>query len=94
MFEAKMAGGVNDPDELVVNSFKAFNEEGKTLKCLCCFCRLNVVWKETIVSQCVSELASEGKGDFCDPTQNKQMPFWNHFLPLGWHTNAFFVLSK
>ena len=28
MFEAKMAGGVNDPDELVVSAFKAFNEEG------------------------------------------------------------------
>merc|ERR1719508_233956 len=27
MFEAKMAGGVNDPDELVVNAFKAFDEE-------------------------------------------------------------------
>jgi len=27
MFEAKMAGGVNDPDELVVNSFKAYDEE-------------------------------------------------------------------
>merc|ERR1711963_1376254 len=27
MFEAKMAGGVNDPDELVVNAFKAFDME-------------------------------------------------------------------
>ena len=27
MFEAKMAGGVNDADELVVNSFKAFDLE-------------------------------------------------------------------
>jgi len=27
MFTAKMAGGVNDPDELIVNSFKAFDEE-------------------------------------------------------------------
>merc|ERR1712209_304940 len=27
MFEAKMAGGVNDPDELVVNAFKAFDHE-------------------------------------------------------------------
>merc|ERR1711997_542999 len=27
MFEAKMAGGANDPDELVVNSFKAYDEE-------------------------------------------------------------------
>merc|ERR1719264_2287587 len=27
MFEAKMAGGVNDPDELVVNAFKAFDLE-------------------------------------------------------------------
>merc|ERR1712116_108539 len=27
MFEAKMAGGVNDPDELVVNAFKAFDQE-------------------------------------------------------------------
>merc|ERR1712243_258926 len=27
MFEAKMAGGVNDPDELVVNAFKAFHME-------------------------------------------------------------------
>merc|ERR1711887_132960 len=27
MFEAKMAGGVNDPDELVVNAFKAYDEE-------------------------------------------------------------------
>jgi myosin regulatory light chain 12 len=27
MFEAKMAGGVNDPDDLVVNAFKAFDEE-------------------------------------------------------------------
>jgi len=27
MFEAKMAGGTNDPDELVVNAFKAFDEE-------------------------------------------------------------------
>lgn len=29
MFEAKMAGGVNDPDDLVVSAFKAFDEEGK-----------------------------------------------------------------
>ena len=28
MFEAKMAGGVNDPDDLVVDAFKAFDEEG------------------------------------------------------------------
>jgi len=27
MFEAKMAGGVNDADEVVVNAFKAFDEE-------------------------------------------------------------------
>jgi len=27
MFEAKMAGGSNDPDELVVNAFKAYDEE-------------------------------------------------------------------
>merc|ERR1711933_469450 len=27
MVEAKMAGGVNDPDELVVNAFKAFDME-------------------------------------------------------------------
>jgi len=27
MFEAKMAGGVNDPDDLVVAAFKAFDEE-------------------------------------------------------------------
>merc|ERR1712080_801417 len=27
MFEAKMAGGVNDPDEMVVNAFKAYDEE-------------------------------------------------------------------
>merc|ERR1739847_15760 len=27
MFEAKMAGGVNDPDDLVVGAFKAFDEE-------------------------------------------------------------------
>eukprot|EP00092_Neocalanus_flemingeri_P012839 GFUD01013833.1.p1 GENE.GFUD01013833.1~~GFUD01013833.1.p1 ORF type:complete len:211 (+),score=96.31 GFUD01013833.1:95-727(+) len=27
MFEAKMAGGINDPDELVVDAFKAFDEE-------------------------------------------------------------------
>jgi len=27
MFTAKMAGGVNDPDELIVNAFKAFDEE-------------------------------------------------------------------
>jgi len=27
MFEAKMAGGVNDPDDLVVDAFKAFDEE-------------------------------------------------------------------
>merc|ERR1711887_199142 len=27
MFEAKTAGGVNDPDELVVNAFKAYDEE-------------------------------------------------------------------
>merc|ERR1712027_59766 len=27
MFEAKMAGGVNDPDDLVVSAFKAFDEE-------------------------------------------------------------------
>merc|ERR1712128_301720 len=27
MFEAKMAGGVNDPDDLVVDSFKAYDEE-------------------------------------------------------------------
>merc|ERR1712036_138244 len=26
-FEAKMAGGVNDPDDLVVDAFKAFDEE-------------------------------------------------------------------
>jgi hypothetical protein len=29
MFEAKMAGGINDPDDLVVAAFKAFDEEGK-----------------------------------------------------------------
>ena len=28
MFAAKMAGGVNDPDDLVVDAFKAFDEEG------------------------------------------------------------------
>merc|ERR1712080_90146 len=27
MFEAKMAGGVNDPDDVVVNAFKAYDEE-------------------------------------------------------------------
>merc|ERR1712218_761001 len=27
MFAAKMAGGVNDPDDLVVDAFKAFDEE-------------------------------------------------------------------
>merc|ERR1712121_18401 len=27
MFEAKMAGGVKDPDELIVDAFKAFDEE-------------------------------------------------------------------
>merc|ERR1711974_535141 len=27
MFEAKMGGGVNDPDDLVVDAFKAFDEE-------------------------------------------------------------------
>ena len=30
MFAAKMAGGVNDPDDLVVDAFKAFDEEGIT----------------------------------------------------------------
>ena len=29
MFAAKMAGGVNDPDDLVVDAFKAFDEEGR-----------------------------------------------------------------
>ena len=28
MFAAKMAGGVNDPDDMVVDAFKAFDEEG------------------------------------------------------------------
>merc|ERR1712203_183072 len=32
MFEAKMAGGVNDPDELVVNAFKAFDMEEEEKK--------------------------------------------------------------
>merc|ERR1712055_603562 len=27
MFEAKMAGGINDPDDVVVNAFKAYDEE-------------------------------------------------------------------
>lgn len=27
MFEAKMAGGINDPDDLVIAAFKAFDEE-------------------------------------------------------------------
>merc|ERR1711953_1646218 len=27
MFAAKMAGGVNDPDDMVVDAFKAFDEE-------------------------------------------------------------------
>merc|ERR1712215_589207 len=27
MFEAKMAGGVNDPDDVVVNAFEAYDEE-------------------------------------------------------------------
>ena len=31
MFEAKMAGGINDPDDLVVAAFKAFDEEGRYL---------------------------------------------------------------
>jgi hypothetical protein len=29
MFEAKMAGGINDPDDLVIAAFKAFDEEGE-----------------------------------------------------------------
>ena len=33
MFAAKMAGGVNDPDDLVVDAFKAFDEEGILVKC-------------------------------------------------------------
>ena len=28
MFEAKMSGGPNDPDDLIVSAFKAFDEEG------------------------------------------------------------------
>jgi len=32
MFEAKMAGGINDPDDLVIAAFKAFDEEGKLLR--------------------------------------------------------------
>ena len=31
MFAAKMAGGVNDPDDLVVGAFKAFDEEGANI---------------------------------------------------------------
>jgi len=27
MFEAKMAGGVNDPDDLIISAFKAYDEE-------------------------------------------------------------------
>jgi len=30
MFQEKMAGGSNDPDELIVRAFKAFDTEGKT----------------------------------------------------------------
>ena len=29
MFEAKMAGGVNDPDDLIISAFKAYDEESK-----------------------------------------------------------------
>jgi hypothetical protein len=32
MFEAKMAGGINDPDDLVIAAFKAFDEEGELKK--------------------------------------------------------------
>ena len=32
MFEAKMAGGVNDPDDLIISAFKAFDEEGENHK--------------------------------------------------------------
>ena len=31
MFAAKMAGGVNDPDDLVVGAFKAFDEESANI---------------------------------------------------------------
>ena len=34
MFAAKMAGGVNDPDDLVVGAFKAFDEEGANINYL------------------------------------------------------------
>ena len=33
MFAAKMAGGCNDPDELVLGAFKAYDEEGKYFSC-------------------------------------------------------------
>lgn len=36
MFEAKMAGGVNDPDDLIVSAFKAFDEEGDNIICFYC----------------------------------------------------------
>merc|ERR1719464_692126 len=29
MFEAKMSGGPNDPDDLIVDAFKAYDEEEK-----------------------------------------------------------------
>ena len=28
MFEAKMSGGPNDPDDLIISAFKAYDEEG------------------------------------------------------------------
>ena len=41
MFAAKMAGGVNDPDDLVVGAFKAFDEEGANINIYYRLCRLN-----------------------------------------------------
>ena len=31
-----MAGGVNDPDDLIVSAFKAFDEEGDNILCFYC----------------------------------------------------------
>ena len=43
MFAAKMAGGVNDPDDLVVGAFKAFDEEGANNYTYYRLCRLNFI---------------------------------------------------
>ncbi len=92
MFEAKMSGGPNDPDDLIVSAFKAFDEEGNDTifgevyvqtKRIVALCKVNFLCKwnmrfRSLTSKAIGYNQTEGVTEAKLKLKNKNFD-WNSF---------------